>query len=131
MAFKQTLKSAKTSGSVVFFFAVTFVPFCINCATNESRLAPLSTFNELTAWLLALAFLNCSVNSLRDCAFSEKLRVVTCKTLRRMRYVSGRNPLNHNPHSQCSLQAVNKAGKLVEWKFQVLSTFFNFFLWIK
>ena len=97
---RRTLKSAKTSGSVVFFFAVTFLPVCINSIFNERRQAPISFFNERSAWLFSLVYLNCSINPLLYCAFSANLRAIICKTLRLL-WV-GRESSPHHPRSRAS-----------------------------
>ena len=80
--FRRTLKSAKSCGSIVLFFAVTYLPVCINSIFYEMRKVAVSFFNERTAWLLALVYLNCSLNPLLYCAFSSNLRAIICKTLR-------------------------------------------------
>ncbi len=82
VVFRRTLKSAKTSGSIVFFFAVTYLPVCVNSIVHARRKVPISFFNEGTAWLLALVYLNCTVNPLLYCAFSGNLRAVIRKTWR-------------------------------------------------
>ena len=53
VAFKRTLKSAKTIASAVFFFAATYLPVFINSVVNESRSVPLSiSMNALHgSWL--------------------------------------------------------------------------------
>jgi hypothetical protein len=82
VVFRRTLKSAKTSGSIVFLFTVTYLPVCINSIVHARRKVPVSLFNERTAWLMALVFLNCTVNPLLYCAFSRNLRAVIRNTLR-------------------------------------------------
>ena len=82
VVFRRTLKSAKTSGSIVFLFIVTYLPVCVNSIIHARRKVPVSIFNEGTAWLLVLVYLNCTVNPLVYCAFSGNLRAVIRKTLR-------------------------------------------------
>ena len=82
--FKKALCSAKKSGSIVFFFAVTYLPVSVLGACNEYRAVPISTYNDYTLWLLCLAFLNCSVNPLIYCMFSEKLRPIILGYWRRI-----------------------------------------------
>lgn len=82
--FKRTLSSAKTSGSIVFFFVVSYLPVFILAACNEYRSVPISTYNDYIIWLLCLAFLNCNINPLLYCMFSEKLRHIILGHWRRM-----------------------------------------------
>ena len=105
VAFKRTLKSAKTGGSVVFFFAVTYLSVFINSVVNESRSVPLSIFNKRTAWLLALAFLNCTINPILYYALSEEFCSVIRKTLSRALYITSSNPLERYRRSHISLSA--------------------------
>jgi hypothetical protein len=82
--FKKALSSAKSSGSIVFFFAATYLPVCVLAARNEYRALPISTYNDYVIWLLCLAFLNCSLNPLLYCMFSEKLRLMILGYWRRI-----------------------------------------------
>ena len=67
-------KRTKTSASIMFFVVISYLPVFILAACNEARAVPISTNNGFVAWLLCLAFLNCSVNPLLYCIFSKKLR---------------------------------------------------------
>lgn len=81
---KKTLISAKRSGSIVFLFAVCYLPvFCL-AAYHEIRAVPPSIYNDYVIWLLCLAFINCSINPLLYCMFSEKLRLIILGYWRRM-----------------------------------------------
>ena len=81
---KKTLISAKRSGSIVFLFAICYLPvFCL-AAYNEIRSVPPSIYNDYVIWLLCLAFFNCSVNPLLYCMFSEKLRLIVLGYWHRM-----------------------------------------------
>ncbi len=84
VVFKRALSSAKTSGSIVFFFTASYLPVFVLAACNESRSVPVSIYNDYVIWLLCLAFLNCSINPLLYCMFSEKLRLVILGYWRRM-----------------------------------------------
>ncbi|XP_028392562.1 beta-3 adrenergic receptor-like [Dendronephthya gigantea] len=84
VVFKRTLRSAKTSGSIVFLFTASYLPLCALGAYNEARSVPISIFNDHTIWLLCLAFLNSSVNPLVYCMFSEKLRHIILGYWRRL-----------------------------------------------
>ena len=85
IVFRRTLKSAKSCGSIVLFFAVTYLPVCINSIFYEMRNVSMSIFNDRSAWFLALVFLNCTLNPFLYCAFSSNLRAIICKMLRSAR----------------------------------------------
>ena len=99
VVFRRTVKSAKICGSLVLFFALTYLPVCINAITYEMRKVPVSLFNKGTAWLLTSVYLNCSVNPLLYCAFSPNLRAFVCKTWRRIWSWTVREPFVCRPRS--------------------------------
>lgn len=84
VVFKRTLRSAKTSGSIVFLFTASYLPVFVLAAYNEARSVSVSIFNDHTIWLLCLGFLNSSVNPLVYCMFSEKLRHIILGYWRRL-----------------------------------------------
>ena len=95
---KRTLISAKRSGSIVFVFTVFYLPVFGLAAYNEIRSVPPSMYNDHVIWLLCLSFLNCSVNPLLYCMFSEKLRLLTLGYCRRM-FVFHRT---HDAQEECN-----------------------------
>lgn len=80
---KATLKSAKTSGRVVFFFVLSYLPVFIVAMKNDYSSKSEVEKNRSLIWALSFAFWNCCVNPLLYCAFSEKLRAAVYVTFRR------------------------------------------------
>lgn len=75
---KRSLKSAKKSGVVVFFFLISYAPLKLlelyyNFTSNKYR-------NEALFWSFTFLFWQSSLNPLLVCAFSEKLRTIALKT---------------------------------------------------
>lgn len=85
---QKTLKSVKTTGSVVFFFLVSYLPLFITSMISWSRsLSTMSRFfaQEALVWSLSSVFWNSCANPLLYCAFSEKLRATIWATFRRFK----------------------------------------------
>lgn len=78
---KGTLKSAKTSGTIVFFFLASYLPLLVS---SIMRSLSVSVWKETLVWSLSSAFWNSCVNPLLYCAFSKKLRAITRGTFRRL-----------------------------------------------
>ena len=75
---KRSLKSAKKSGAVVFFFLISFVPFSLlhlyfNFSVEREN-------NEALFWSFTLLFWQSSLNPLLFCSFSDKLRTIARQT---------------------------------------------------
>ena len=123
IVFRRTLKSAKSCGCVVVFFAVTYLPVCINSILYEMRKVAVSFFNERTVWLLALVYLNCSLNPLLYCAFSPNLRAIIWKTLRPASRWTSRRWHGHWQRSSrtSNVQRSDQVGLEMSSAFSVLS----------
>lgn len=118
--FKRTLKSAKTCGSVVLVFAVTYLPLWINSFVYESRNVPISLFNESTSWFVALVYLNCSINPLLYCAFSGNFRAVIVKTWRQLRRWLNSERFMHEPRS-CRVSSFQQTAQQLSNGFKMTS----------
>ena len=75
---KRTLKSAKKSGIVVFFFLLSIAPFSLLHIYHSSSSNRYN--NEHLFWSFLLLFWQSSLNPLLFCIFSEKLRIIARKT---------------------------------------------------
>ena len=74
----RSLKSAKKSGVIVFFFLLSIAPYCFlelyyNFSSNKYN-------NKALFWSFTFLFWQSSLNPLLVCAFSGKLRTIALKT---------------------------------------------------
>ena len=78
---KTTLKSAKRTGCVVFFFVISYLPVFVIGTIRLDRSTERPIIQGFV-WALSCAFWNSCVNPLIYCVFSEKLRATMHGTLR-------------------------------------------------